>query len=160
MWTMTCSGGNRGSRGRSAQRNLSTIPISEKTTIAGLAGRLAELHVEMGRYDAAEPLYRRALAVTAKERAAATRDEQRQGADYNAATLSVGLATIYRHQGRFAEAITLAGILEKGTCSGGSKTPRRNATFSTRARAWSTIFSETNPFLTAPGMASRYSSSS
>jgi CHAT domain-containing protein len=93
-----------------AQRALALfekLAGAEASDTAGLAGRLAELYVEMSRYDEAESLYRRALAVTAKERAAATRDEQRKGADYNAATLSVGLAAIYRHQGRFAEAIPL-----------------------------------------------------
>jgi tetratricopeptide (TPR) repeat protein len=93
-----------------AQRALAfgeKLAGADYSDTAGWSAKLAEVYVEAGRYGEAEPLYRRALATNAKTRAAATRDEQRQDADYNASGIGSGLANLYRLQGRFAEALPL-----------------------------------------------------
>src|SRR5262249_17618126 len=78
-----------------AQRALALgekLAGADYSDIGPWSAKLAEVYVEAGRYGEAEQLYRRALAINAREHAAATRDEEREQADYNAAAIRSNLA--------------------------------------------------------------------
>jgi CHAT domain-containing protein len=91
-----------------AQRRLDPGANPPKADNTGAAlGQLADLYQDLGRYGEAEPLFRRALAIFAKELAVAAERDDRHHAKYNIASAGSRLAGLYLMQGRFIEAESL-----------------------------------------------------